>query len=149
MTSADRADRIARATTRIILLLDLAAGIAWLAGSPLRTAVPVFNPARRLLHGIAEDFGTDPARIWGALLAFFAVAGLLAMWGRSEGLTRGLLVILCGYWVFWLVLDIIASFTEANSSLTAPFTVGIVLVGHARQALGTHLLTRRASRPAA
>lgn len=145
MNSADRGTRIARGTTRAILLLDLLAGVAWLAGDPTRSTVPVFNPARRLLHGVARELGTDPARIWGSLLVVVAAAALAAMFGRSEGLTRGLLVILCGYWTFWLVLDGVAAVTEANSSLTAPFTIGIILVGHIRQAIGPNILTRRAA----
>jgi hypothetical protein len=139
----ERGARIARITTRIILVLDLLAGIAWLAGDPNRTAVPVFKPARTLVGRFGDLVGLDPARIWGGVLVVLAAVALAAMAGRSEGFTRGVIVLLSGYWTFWLVLDLIAA-SAPHGSLTAAPTVGIILVGHVRQALGTHLLTRRA-----
>lgn len=139
----ERGNRIARITMRCILAFNVWIALAWTFGDPSRSQTPVFTNPRQLLAGIGRHIGTDPARIWGAVLLVITLLGLLAMEGRSEGVTRGLIALLAGYWMFWFVIDIVSSF-DARGSLTAAPTVGIILVGLIRHAIGTHLLTRRA-----
>src|SRR6185312_10111077 len=97
----DRSNRTARLIMRAILILDGIIGAAWTFGAPNRTAVPLYNQPRRLLAHL--DLGFDPARLWGGILLGLAIAGLLAMLGHSEGITRLFVVLLAGYWAFWFV----------------------------------------------
>lgn len=137
----DRGNRVARFTMRLLLICDGLIGAAWTFGDPNRTQIPVYNQPRRLLSHL--DLGFDPARLWGGILLGLAVAGCLAMFGRSEGMTRLIVVLLGGYWVFWFVLDLWAP-SQPHGSFTAAPSVGIILLGHVRGAIGNQLLTRRA-----
>lgn len=136
-----RGDRIARGTIRIILILDVYQGACWTFGDPNRTLVPVFRPARQFIdHHVG---GIDPARVWGSVLLLVGLLALAALEWRHELVTRMLIVSVCFFWTFWLVLNLYSAF-QPRASLTAWASTGIVLVGHARAVIGSQLLTRRA-----
>lgn len=132
--------QLARTTLRVILVLDGYMGAAWTFGAPNRTDVPVFQPARQF---IGHHVGLEPSRIWGLALLIVAAATLTAMEWRSELFVRMLIVPVCGFWVFWLIIDIYSAF-QPRASLTAWATVAIVLIGHIRPVLTSHRMARRA-----
>lgn len=120
------------------MLFDIYIGLAWLLGAPRRTATPTLRPARQVF----DSFPGDPARSWGALLLLGAIFTALCL-TRCDGRgIKGAFALLSGYWCFWFLVDIYASFHK-DASLTAPGVIAIVVIGHVRQSLSVMPLARR------
>lgn len=137
--SEQAADRLARLIATGILLCDLLAGVAWLAGSPHRSSGPAYRQIRQLL----DPLPADPARWWGGLLVLIAALALLALATGSEIWVRRYFAILLSYWAAWAVFYTWSAATVRDAAWTGAALALISCLGHVRPIVAPQRLTTR------
>lgn len=113
---------------RAVLLLDLAAGLAWWWGHPRRSMTPAYEPIRMLL----DPLPADPARAWGSVLVYIACAGL-AVFAFRNGHRFARMVALAlgaGYWLTWVGCFLVAAVTRGDAGIAPVFLATSFVVLH-------------------
>lgn len=131
-------DRSTLLILRTLLVLDLAAGIAWWWGAPARSMTPAYEPVRLLL----DPLPGDPARIWGSILVYLSMLGLVAfalpaarrMWPRLLALAG-----LAGYWLVWVGVFGIAALTRGDAGIVPVILAAFPVLLHAAPVVAVRL----------
>lgn len=115
-----------------VAALQLTAGIVGLSSGASHFSAASYQPAKNMLGFLPGD----PSRWWCAILVILSSAAIFAVITRRSVLARNVFALLCGYWMFWAVIFIVAFATNPTGGPLAPWLALITIVGDSRPVLG-------------